>query len=119
MVTIGIAGRRYPVACGDGEEEHIAALAAYLDERATEISDAVGGVGEARLLVMTGLSIADRMDEALDEARREIEDLRRRAEAAEEKGRAAAEAALEARFTPILETLAARIEGIAAHLENE
>lgn len=61
QVSIRINGRSYDIACDDGQEERIHALASYVDERVREISDAVGQIGEQRLLVMTSLLIADEL----------------------------------------------------------
>ncbi|KXJ57128.1 MAG: hypothetical protein AXW12_06935 [Thalassospira sp. Nap_22] len=64
QVSIRINGRSYDIACDDGQEERIHALASYVDERVKEISDAVGQIGEQRLLVMTSLLIADELSMA-------------------------------------------------------
>jgi cell division protein ZapA len=60
-VTITIHGRPYPVACDDGEEAHLHALAETLNARVEELSATVGPVGEARLLLMAGLLLSDEM----------------------------------------------------------
>ncbi|MEQ8392782.1 MAG: cell division protein ZapA [Thalassospira sp.] len=64
QVSIRINGRSYDIACDDGQEERIHALASYVDERVREISDSVGQIGEQRLLVMTSLLIADELSNA-------------------------------------------------------
>ena len=64
QVSIRINGRSYDIACDDGQEDRIHALASYVDERVKEISDAVGQIGEQRLLVMTSLLIADELSMA-------------------------------------------------------
>ena len=87
-VAVTIGGRRYPITCDDGQEEHVAALAAYVDQRASALAATVGEVGEARLLVMASLVVADEVTEV--------------------------ESALALR----VEALAARIESIAGRLEN-
>ena len=66
-VAVTIGGRRYPVSCDDGQEEHVAKLAAYVDRRAQELSETVGRVGEVRLLLMACLVIADELADAYDE----------------------------------------------------
>lgn len=63
-VTVRIAGRAYPIICDDGQEPRVAALANRIDAEATALSGAGGGVGEARLLLMSALMLADRLDEA-------------------------------------------------------
>jgi cell division protein ZapA len=60
-VALNIQGRTYHVACDDGEEPHLAALAQTLNERIGELADTVGPVGETRLLLMAGLVLSDEM----------------------------------------------------------
>lgn len=64
QVTIDINGRSYGIACDDGEEPHIASLGNDLAERVKQLSDAVGQVGDARLLVMAGLLLTDELVQA-------------------------------------------------------
>jgi len=66
QVSIRINGRSYDIACDDGQEDRIHALAGYVDERVKEISGAVGQIGEQRLLVMTSLLIADELGTVQD-----------------------------------------------------
>jgi len=115
QVTVTINGRTYPVVCDDGQEEHVKRLAGYLDKRALEIADTVGQVGESRLLVMVGLLIADELSEAYDE----MERLQVAAKNSEEEVRKETRDALEAKIAPIIESLAKRIENIAAGLESD
>lgn len=63
QVTLMVNGRNYEVACGDGEEERIRSLSREIDARVRAMADAVGQVGEARLLLMTSLILADEMKE--------------------------------------------------------
>ena len=46
-IDVDIAGRRYNVACRDGEEEHLRSLAAVVDKRAKDAAEALGGLTEA------------------------------------------------------------------------
>lgn len=64
QVTITINGRPYQIGCEDGQERHLLGLANYVDGRMRELSTSVGQVGEARLLVMMSLLIADELAEA-------------------------------------------------------
>ncbi len=61
QVTIQINGRGYEVACGPGEEERIAGLAAYVDGKVQEFVGSLGNIGDQRLLVMTSLLLADEL----------------------------------------------------------
>ena len=115
QVAVTIKGRNYPVACDDGQEDHVTRLAAYIDKRASEIAVTVGSVSESRLLVMTSLMVADELADAYDE----VERLQQEAKEAEAAIRAELSEQLETKYSPLVETLAARIENIAAHLEND
>lgn len=61
QVRVGIGGRSYPLSCGDGEEEHISALAALLSAKADELTAAIGTMSEPRLLLMAGIQVADEL----------------------------------------------------------
>ena len=60
---IRINGRPYRMACEDGQEPHLNALAQNLDQRVGELVGQVGQIGDARLLVMAALMIADEAHE--------------------------------------------------------
>ncbi|MEO1470380.1 MAG: cell division protein ZapA [Pseudomonadota bacterium] len=62
-VRVEIGGRPYRLACEDGQETHLTALARRLDAEATRIG-AGATVPEGRLLVMCALSLADRLADA-------------------------------------------------------
>jgi cell division protein ZapA len=79
QVTLVIHGRPYAVACDDGEEAHLSALAAGLDARIADLARAVGPVGETRLFLMVSLLLADEaqiQSERLTALESEIEALR-------------------------------------------
>lgn len=61
QVSIGINGRRYGIVCDDGEEERITELGQVLATRVRQLTEAVGQVGDARLLVMAGLLLTDEL----------------------------------------------------------
>jgi cell division protein ZapA len=101
QVTVTINGRDYRVACDDGQEDHLARLGAYVDDRIGELSAAVGQVGDARLLVMVSLMLADDLLDASPKP----------------DGALAAPGADEA-LCANMEDLAGRIEDIAERLEQ-
>jgi len=115
QLTVSIHNRNYPIVCDDGQEEHVSRLAAYIDKRASEISETVGQVAEGRLLAMTGLLIADELQEAYDE----MERLRVEAKSSEDAIRDETRARIEAKVAPVVQSLAERIENIAAGLEKD
>ena len=114
-VAVTIGGRRYPVSCDDGQEEHVAKLAAYVDRRAQELAETVGRVGEVRLLLMASLVVADELADAYDE----LDRLQSHARIAERRARVDAEKALETKYAPLVDALAERIEDIAGRLEKD
>jgi cell division protein ZapA len=64
-VVVTVADRPYTMQCPDGEEEHLRELARLLDTEVTRIKSSVGSIGDIRLLVMSGLMVADRLSEAI------------------------------------------------------
>jgi cell division protein ZapA len=63
-VIVQVNGRPYTMQCPDGEEEHLRDLAKLLDTEVARVRASVGSVGDIRLLVMSGLMVADRLSEA-------------------------------------------------------
>jgi cell division protein ZapA len=63
-VTLEINGKPYVVGCEDGGEPHARALAARVDEKVRQIAPEAGAPGEARLILMAALMIADDLTEA-------------------------------------------------------
>ena len=63
-IDIEIAGRRYNVACRDGEEEHLRSVAALVDRRAADAAAALGSLTESRQLLYAALLVADDLKEA-------------------------------------------------------
>ncbi len=63
QIDVTIGGRSYPLACRDGEEAHLTALAAQLQAKADELGQALGTMSEPRLLLMAGILVADELSE--------------------------------------------------------
>ena len=61
QVTVTVNGRNYTIACDDGQERHLMSLASELDDHVGRLVSAVGQVGDAHLLVMAGLMLADEL----------------------------------------------------------
>ncbi|MXO58704.1 cell division protein ZapA [Altererythrobacter salegens] len=57
-VTIDIAGRKFTVACGEGEEPHIKKLGAIIDGKINEMPG-LASQSEARCLLYAALLLAD------------------------------------------------------------
>jgi cell division protein ZapA len=63
-VNVTIAGRAYRMACGEGEEERLEALARDVDAKINEMRAAFGEIGDQRLTVMAAITFADMASEA-------------------------------------------------------
>ena len=64
QVSINIANRTYELACGEGEEQRVHELAAYVDDKVTQLRRQLPGVAEVKLLVFASLMLADESREA-------------------------------------------------------
>ena len=104
-VEITVNGRGYLMACDDGQEEHLANLGRHLGNKVRELTQSYGQVGDARLLVMASILIADE----LYDLRAELDELRQRFETRYADNEAA--------IAERLDALAERLEAVAAGLE--
>jgi cell division protein ZapA len=59
QVTLRIDGYAYTIGCKDGEERHLEAMGAEVSRRIEGVRAAAGPSGEARMLVMAALLMAD------------------------------------------------------------
>lgn len=100
QIAVIINERSYSVACGDGEEQRIEQLAAYVDSKIAGLKDALGNLGDQRLLVLASLVVADELWEARETGGQPMVDQGEQTRAA------------------VLENLAGRIEALAGHLES-
>ncbi|MDE2229026.1 MAG: cell division protein ZapA [Alphaproteobacteria bacterium] len=109
QVTVVINGRSYTIACEPGEEDRVRQLGRSIDAKVVGFAKDAPQAGEARLLVMAALMLADELSEAR-------ETLRRARERGPESGVGAAMPDEDALANGI-ERLALRIETVAARLE--
>ena len=107
QVSVTINGRNYQIACDDGQEAHLTRLGNYVDKRISELVASVGQVGDARLLVMASLLVADELSDAYSEL-----DVLRGPGGGGARGEGGEPLA------PRIEKLALRIEDIAKNLEQ-
>jgi cell division protein ZapA len=61
QVTIRINGYAYTVGCEDGQETHLEQMAANIEQRIASIKAIGGQSGEARLLMLAALLLADEL----------------------------------------------------------
>lgn len=59
QVTVSLNGRTYRLACNDGEEDRLRALADQVRQKLDTLTEEFGQVGETRLMVMAALMLAD------------------------------------------------------------
>lgn len=64
QVNVEINGRRYRMACEEGQEEHLLALASRFNGEIEALKDAIGEIGDGRLTVMAGIAVLDQLGEA-------------------------------------------------------
>ena len=110
QVDVLINGRRYQIACDKGQEEHLSQLAEYVDKRAQELVGSVGQVGDARLLAMISLLLADELSEAYATLQNN-----------EDTGNSAGGMTVDEReeaLASTLETMASRMEALASGFEQ-
>jgi cell division protein ZapA len=103
QVSVTIDGRKYRLACNEGEEARLESLAGMIDDKIGEMRAAFGEIGDQRLVIMAALTIADNLTEARDEAAAQ----RSRSEAAERRVHALASS---------LDELGLRLEALATRL---
>jgi cell division protein ZapA len=104
-VAVTINGRTYELTCNDGQEQHLRDLAGEIGRRVDELVRTVGQAGEARLLLMVGLLLADELGDANAETER-LQQEQGRAPAIDENAVASS-----------IERLAKQIQDIAARVE--
>lgn len=108
QVTVRINGFAYTVHCEDGQEGHLTAMADQVDQRISSIKAMGGQGGEAKLLVLASLLMADELHDRMAEL----------VDAKRAPAPAAAPAKPDPALARTLSRLAKRAEDIAATLEH-
>ena len=104
QVNVTINGHGYTVQCGDGEEARTEELARLVDAKVAAFAQQTMRAGEARLLALAALVLADELTEAHEALRR--------------LGDRVAAGADDPRLAAGIEKLARRIEAVASRLES-
>ena len=115
-VSVTIAGRAYRMSCDEGQEEHLIRLGGLLNDKIDELRQAFGEIGDLRLAVMAGITVADELSETqrrLADAEGELASLRRNG-----AGQSAHIAEVEARVSGALDDAARRLERLAESLHR-
>ena len=116
QVTVTINGRNFRLACEDGQQDHLAALAGEFDRRIAEFRARFGEIGDTRLTIMAALSIADELSDRTTKLRK----LEGELAALQEARVASAEhsKATQAAIAAALNSAAERIEGLTKRLNQ-
>lgn len=116
IVTVRLNGQPYQMGCDAGQEAHIEQLGREVNGVVSELAQSVGQVGEARLLAMAALIIADRKSQKTSKPTPDVDD------AASEQHTVSADAELSVEeieaITEQIEAMTSRIKKLTAHLAN-
>ena len=115
-VTVEINGRKYRMACEEGQEEHVLGLAARFDRLVDQFKDGFGEIGDTRLTVMAGIAAMDELEEAgrkIAKLQQDIIDLTEAGEAL-----TAESEDLERRFAKRLNEAARKVEALATAIDE-
>ena len=125
-ITITVGGRPFGVACQEGEEHYLHAAAALLDAEAAVLMAQIGRMPEPRMLLMSGLMLADKtagldeqlrgLEQKLSAQEQLIEELRNQPAPT---ARTVEVAVIPPQLTETLAELAARAESLAAAVEQK
>ncbi len=115
-VNVEINGRKYRMACEEGQQQHLIGLAERFNTHVESLKGAVGEIGDNRLTVMAGIAVVDE----LAEAERKIKALETEVLVLTRAGQevAAEIEALEAKFATKLSDAAKALEGVAGALDE-
>lgn len=116
QVTVTLNGRTYRLECGEGEEQHLLALAGEMGRHVEQLKTRFGQVGDDRLLLMAGLMIADELAETrskLEEVTGALAQIERDAAAADDRLEAA-----QAQMANKIAAAADRIQALSAEINR-
>ena len=115
-VNVEINGRKYRMACEEGQQQHLIGLAERFNTHVEGLKGAVGEIGDNRLTVMAGIAVVDE----LAEAERRIKALESEVVVLTRAGQevAAEIEALEDKFAARLSDAAKALEGVAGVLDE-
>ena len=115
-VNVEINGRKYRMACEEGQQKHLIGLAERFNTQVEGLKGAVGEIGDNRLTVMAGIAVVDE----LAEAERKIRELEKEVLVLTRAGQevAAEIEALEGKFAEKLGDAARALESVAVALDE-
>ncbi len=115
-VNVEINGRKYRMACEEGQQGHLIGLAARFNRQVEGLKGAVGEIGDNRLTVMAGIAVLDE----LVEAERQIGYLKAQVAELGAAGQQLSDEAeeMEQRFAAKLDETARRLDAVATAIDE-
>jgi len=120
QVEIVIGGRTFEVACQEGEESYLQSASAMLDVEASHLSEQIGRMPEARMLLMAGLMLADRtagLEDKVQQLEAETAQMRAQIDTMQVEPVRVEVPVVPAAVTDALAEIAARAEALAEQVE--
>jgi cell division protein ZapA len=115
-VNVEINGRKYRMACEDGQEEHLLGLAERFNSHIETFKGGFGEIGDNRLTVMAGIAVLDELAEAERRIKQLSDDVARLSEAGEALTQESE--ALERQFARRLSDTARKLEAVATAIDE-
>lgn len=115
-VNVEINGRKFRMACEEGQEEHLLGLAQRFNTTVEGFKGSFGEIGDNRLTVMAGIAVLDELVEAerqLAKARQDMEKLQEASDAIIAQSRAR-----EDQFAKRMSETARKIEAVATVIDE-
>jgi cell division protein ZapA len=115
-VIVEINDRKYRMACEEGQEAHVVALAERFNRHIDQFKDGFGEVGDNRLTVMAGISVMDQLEEAERKIAALQQDIAALTQAGQELSAESEE--LERNFVKRLNEVARKVEAVATAIDE-
>ena len=119
-VAINIGDKKFTVTCQPGEESALEAAASLLNDEASFLVSEIGQLSEQKLLLMSGLMLADKMtsqSEKLAKAERSLEEALAKAKELEVND-ASQQAQIDDKFLEQLAIITEKAESLANKIAN-
>ena len=115
-VNVDINGRKYRMACEEGQEPHLLGLADRFNRQIDQFKGTFGEIGDNRLTVMAGIAVLDELAEAERRIAALAQDVANLTRAGEALTHEAEE--LERKFAKRLNEAARKIEAISTAIDE-
>ena len=119
-VAINVGDKKFTVTCQPGEESALEAAASLLNDEASFLVSEIGQLSEQKLLLMSGLMLADKMtsqSEKLAKAERALEEALAKAKKLEVND-ASQQAQIDENFVEQLAIITEKAESLANKIAN-